>query len=98
LRPYDPPKKVLEIGFHLQDKYWGKGLAQEAGSAVIDYAFTTMDVSAIFAGHNPQNPASAHALTKLGFSYTHDEFYPSTGRFHPSYLLTRQVYEINKSQ
>jgi [ribosomal protein S5]-alanine N-acetyltransferase len=28
-------------------------------------------------------------LAKLGFHYTHDEFYPPTGLQHPSYLLMR---------
>jgi hypothetical protein len=26
-------------------------------------------------------------MNKLGFRYTHDEFYPPTGLNHPAYLL-----------
>jgi RimJ/RimL family protein N-acetyltransferase len=32
---------------------------------------------------------------KCGFKYTHDEFYPPTGLYHPSYLMTKQDY-MNK--
>jgi ribosomal-protein-alanine N-acetyltransferase len=92
LRLYDPESNIFEMGIHLKEKYWGKGFAQEACSAVIEYAFKTLKVNAIFAGHNPKNIASAQLLRKLGFTYTHDEFYPPTGLFHPSYLMTKQDY------
>jgi [ribosomal protein S5]-alanine N-acetyltransferase len=92
LRPYDSENNIFEIGIHLKENYWGKGLAREACSAVIEYAFNTLGVSALFAGHNPKNTASAQLLKKLGFTYTHDEFYPPTGLLHPSYLMTQQDY------
>jgi len=95
LRPYDSSKNILEIGIHLKDKYWGLGFAKEACFAVIEYAFETLRVNALFAGHNPQNISSAQLLKKLGFSYTHDEFYPPTGLEHPSYLMTKQDYKTN---
>lgn len=90
LRPYDPGNNVLELGVHIKEKYWRKGYANEACSAVIGHAFNTLGVKALFAGHNPQNAASAQMLTKLGFKYTHDEFYKPTGLYHPSYLLAKQ--------
>lgn len=87
LRPYDPEKNILEIGVHLKQKYWGMGFAKEACLCVIEHAFKTLKVNAIFAGHNPKNMSSANLLKKLGFEYTHDEFYEPTGLMHPSYLL-----------
>lgn len=90
LRPYDSENNILEMGVHLKEKYWGLGLAQEACSAVIEYAFKTLKVNAIFAGHNPKNKASSQLLKKLGFKYTHDEFYPPTGLYHPSYIKEKQ--------
>lgn len=90
LRPYDSENNILEMGIHLKEKYWGLGLAKEACSAVIEYAFKTLKVNAIFAGHNPKNKASSQLLKKLGFKYTHDEFYPPTGLYHPSYIMTNK--------
>ncbi|MDF2880810.1 MAG: acetyltransferase [Clostridiaceae bacterium] len=96
LRPYDDTEKILEIGIHLKEKYWGKGYAKEACSAVIAYAFNNLGVNALFAGHNPNNSASAGLLKKLGFTYTHDEFYPPTGLYHPSYIMKREDYTAMK--
>lgn len=94
LRPYNSEKNILELGIHLKERFWGSGYALEACSAVIDHAFNTLRVEALFAGHNPKNTASAELLKKLGFIYTHDEFYPPTGLQHPSYLITKQDYEM----
>jgi RimJ/RimL family protein N-acetyltransferase len=90
VRPYQPDERVYELGFHLRSPYWGKGLATEAANAVIQYAFNTLNASALFAGHHPENLASAKALMKLGFRYSHDEFYPPTGLNHPSYFLRKE--------
>ncbi len=89
LRPYRLEDRVLEFGVHLRPAHWRKGLAVEAANAVIEYAFARLDVRGVFAGHNPNNEASRQMLERLGFRYTHDEYYPPTGLHHPSYLLTR---------
>jgi RimJ/RimL family protein N-acetyltransferase len=89
LRPYRPENKCYEMGFHLRPAYWGRGLAVEAGRAVVALAFDRLGAEGIFAGHHPANTASRTVLEKLGFCFTHNEFYPPTGLEHPSYLLTR---------
>jgi ribosomal-protein-alanine N-acetyltransferase len=87
LRSYRPQDAIHEIGFHMRREFWGRGFAAEAARAVIRYAFVDLHVSALFAGHNPNNEASRRLLLRLGFEYTHDEFYAPTGLMHPSYLL-----------
>ena len=87
LRPYRPGEGVAELGVHLLPTHWHKGLAAEACGAVIRYARESLDLKALFAGHNPGNVASRQMLLKLGFEYTHDEHYPATGLQHPSYRL-----------
>ena len=79
--------KVYEVGFHLRPPFWGRGIATEAATAVLSHAFRTLEVDAVFVGHNPKNDKSRRLLLKLGFRYTHDEFYQPTGLMHPSYLL-----------
>ncbi|OGU54418.1 MAG: GNAT family N-acetyltransferase [Ignavibacteria bacterium RBG_13_36_8] len=100
LRPYDADKRINEIGVHILPSYWRKGFAAEALHKVMDYAFNELKVTALFAGHNPKNDSSRSLLAKIGFRYTHDEFYPPTGLNHPSYLLTaeeyRQLKKFNK--
>jgi len=92
LRPYDASKNVLEIGFHIRFEHWRQGYAFETARSVIQYAFNTIKVSGLFAGHNPKNEGSRYLLGKLGFRYTHDEFYSPTGLNHPSYMLTANDY------
>ena len=95
LRPYDLEAGIYELGFHIRSALWGRGYASEAARGVIAFAFNELNfdwlnVQALFAGHNPRNQASGRLLKKLGFRYTHDEYYEPTGLDHPSYLLTAQ--------
>ena len=85
LRPHGEDGEY-ELGFHLRPDFWKQGLAQEAGTAVIGYAFETLHANRLFAGHNPNNTASAGVLKRLGFIYIGDEFYAPTGLYHPSYI------------
>ena len=87
LRPYDLEKQIFELGFHFLPNYWGKGLATEAAQTVIAYAFGPLALKGLFAGHHPENAASARVLQKLGFLYTHNVLYPPTKLLNPSYFL-----------
>ena len=92
LRPYNLEKRVYEIGFHICPAFWGLGYASEAAHGVMKHAFKQLNARGIFAGHNPDNKASRSLLQKLGFHYTHDEYYEPTGLNHPSYMLTAYEY------
>lgn len=85
LRPWKPG--VPELGFHLRPEFWGRGLAFEAATAVVEYGFARFDATAIFAGHHPENVASRKLLLKLGFQYVGEEIYPVSGMLEPTYLL-----------
>lgn len=89
LRPYRPEDQIYELGIHLRPAYWGRGLAVEAGQAVIRYGFETLGAKGLFAGHHPGNAASRRLIEKLGFQFTHKELYAPTGLQHRSYLLER---------
>ncbi len=94
LRPYKLDERVFEMGVHLRPENWGQGLAQEAGRAVIEFAFETLGVKGLFAGHHPANDASRRLIEKLGFHFTHEEFYAPTGLNHPSYLLANPASRV----
>jgi NAD-dependent deacetylase len=57
-----------ELLFGLTRDHWGKGLAHEAGRAVIDYAFGTLRLPAIVAATDVPNERSARTLERLGMS------------------------------
>jgi RimJ/RimL family protein N-acetyltransferase len=95
LRPHGDDPGTPEFGVHISSRHWRQGHAFEAASCAIEYAFRIIGVKALFAGHNPANIASRGLLTRLGFVYTHDEFYEPTGLHHPSYVLTRNQAPSN---
>ena len=92
LRPYDPSRRILEIGFHVRSSHWRRGYASEAATRVMAHAFESVGATALFAGHHPDNVASRDLLRKLGFRHTHDELYEPTGLEHPSYRLTAEEH------
>jgi ribosomal-protein-alanine N-acetyltransferase len=92
LQPHKPAEGIYELGFQLRVAFWGRGFAREAAQAVVAHAFTALDIRALYAGHHPDNQASRGVLTRLGFQYTHDEFYPPTGQIEPCYLLLRSDF------
>ena len=62
-----------EIGFIFHPDYWGKGLAKEAVSALIDFGFRQRKLTKITADVDPRNARSIGLLTSLGFVETHRE-------------------------
>jgi RimJ/RimL family protein N-acetyltransferase len=59
-----------ELGYWLGVPHWGKGYATEAVRALIDHAFTDLDLEALHAGARVTNPASRRVLEKCGFQWT----------------------------
>lgn len=59
-----------ELGYWLGEPYWNRGYASEAATALRDYAFGTLKLDRVVAGHYADNHASGRILTKLGFRYT----------------------------
>lgn len=59
-----------EIGYLLDPAFWGKGLAQEALTAVIGRAFAVHALPCITADVDPRNAASLRLLARLGFRET----------------------------
>lgn len=87
----------LELGFHLLPSMWGRGLATEAGAAVAGWAFETLGVRRVYAGHHPDNGASGGVLRKLGFVFTRDVFFEPTGLMHPLYVLSAEAFAGRRS-
>lgn len=60
----------LEFGYWVARPWWGRGIATEAGRAVIANARDSLRVPRFVAGHFLDNPASGRVLQKLGFCPT----------------------------
>jgi len=63
------PSGAVELGYWIARSDWGRGIATEACTALIDIA-RTLRLSSIEASHFLDNPASGRVLEKLGFEPT----------------------------
>lgn len=59
---------IYELGYRFKRKHWGKGLATEASTAVLDYGFENLPCDTIYAMTDPANENSKKVLAKLGFA------------------------------
>jgi RimJ/RimL family protein N-acetyltransferase len=59
-----------DIGYRLDEKFWGKGYASEASFAWLKYAFETMNIKTIEAAAHAENVASNRILQKMGMQMT----------------------------
>ena len=55
-----------EIGWHLRRDRWGKGYATEAGRAILNYGFQSLQLPIIYVVVKPENLASVRVTQKLG--------------------------------
>ena len=58
-----------ELGYWINQKYWGQGIATEAAKAMIKYGFETLNLNSIIARHFQHNPASGRVMQKCGMKY-----------------------------
>ncbi len=65
----DEDSDSMEIGYSIGSRWWSKGYATEAVSAVINYAFEKIEVHRIYATHHIENTASGRVMEKSGMSF-----------------------------
>jgi RimJ/RimL family protein N-acetyltransferase len=65
LKPLPDGVGEIEIGWHLHPDAWGRGLATEAGAALLAHGFT-LGLDEIWAVTHLDNERSANVCTKLG--------------------------------
>ncbi|WP_336986986.1 GNAT family N-acetyltransferase [Altererythrobacter aquiaggeris] len=76
----DAHGEETQLGYWIARPYWGRGIASEAGAAILRAAHM-LGHRRIFAGHFLDNPASGRVLLKLGFR--------STGEISPLFSCAR---------
>ncbi|AMW03907.1 GNAT family N-acetyltransferase [Gemmatimonas phototrophica] len=55
-----------ELGYWIGQPYWGRGLATEAVTALLRFAFEDLHLNRLQASYLPRNPASGRVLAKVG--------------------------------
>ncbi len=61
-------RRRVELGWVLDDEYWGKGIMPEAARSVLEYLFS-VGYERIQATHNVANPKSGRVMEKIGMKY-----------------------------
>ena len=67
LTRWTPDHRSAALTYCLHDAVWGQGYATEAASALLRWAFDTLDLNRVQAEADTRNIASARVLEKLGF-------------------------------
>ncbi len=84
-----------EIGYVLDDTYWGMGYTPEAVMKVLHYAFYDEEMKEIVCGHYEENKQSKRVIEKCGFVYTHDEerdHFDKTKKTVNMYKISKEMY------
>lgn len=89
----DISRLTAEIGYWIGEEHWGKGIATEAVTAIVDYAFENTDLVRIFGIVFHPNKASAAVLENAGFRF---EGTQRSAIFKNKEILDALVYAVVK--
>jgi ribosomal-protein-alanine N-acetyltransferase len=56
-----------ELGYAIVRSHWRQGYASEVATAMVRFAFNTLDLHRLEADVDPRNIPSTHVLERLGF-------------------------------
>lgn len=99
LKPEDTPIGYInvsggesrDLGYGLHRAYWCRGIAAEAGRAVVE-ALRRAGVPYVTATHDVNNPASGAVMRKLGMTYR----YSYVEQWQPKdFPVTFRMYQLN---
>ena len=62
--------ELIDLGYRLLPKAWGKGYASEAAGHTLTFGFRQLNLPVISACAHIENIASIHILEKIGMEYT----------------------------
>jgi RimJ/RimL family protein N-acetyltransferase len=74
-----------EIGYILRRDHWGRGLANEALSALLDHAFGALGLHRLEADIDPRNTESIRLVERLGFK--------KEGHLRERYFLASEIQD-----
>src|SRR5262249_39935305 len=77
----------LEVGYHFNRKYWGRGFATEAARACMDYAFNQLGRRRIISMIRPENTPSRRVAERNGLRIEKEVYW--RGYQHYVYALER---------
>jgi [ribosomal protein S5]-alanine N-acetyltransferase len=85
LHRIDREHRRAELGYILRRDHWGRGLAHEALTALVDHAFGALGLHRLEADIDPRNLASIRSVERLGFKLE--------GRLRERYFLAGEIQD-----
>lgn len=83
LLPWDIGGRTeVEVAYLLDKRHWGRGLATEAGRAIVDHAFATLAVDRLICLIDPANGASRRVAGRLGMTLLWSDYVDEYGPAH----------------
>lgn len=90
--PFPP---AVEIGWRLDEPFWGKGYASEAAQGALAYAFDKLGVEEIISFTAEINEPSQKVMQRIGMTHDGEYFdHPALEKGHP--LERHILYRIHK--
>jgi ribosomal-protein-alanine N-acetyltransferase len=80
-----PKKRIAEMGYFIEAKYWGNGLGAEAAGLVLTHAFTIENADEVRASCDVENRHSERVMQKCGMQICNN----STTQSRKHYRITR---------
>jgi ribosomal-protein-alanine N-acetyltransferase len=65
---HDFYRKNAELGYWIAEEYWGRGIVPAAVKLMVNYGFSTFDITRIYARTFDTNIKSQRVLEKAGFT------------------------------
>lgn len=95
VRDDTPVGKIVDAGYFIYPKFWGKGYTTEAFKRVIEFAFSDNDVYRIFTGCLAENVGSERVMQKCGLikEAEHIDY-----EWHDGKMKTRLEYRLLKKE
>ncbi|EIE02599.1 GNAT family N-acetyltransferase [Leptospira licerasiae] len=84
---------AIEIGWRLNQNFWGRGYAKEAAAEVLKFGFENLRVKDIVSFTSRINHPSRGVMNSLGFSYSGEFEHPRVKLGSP--LRTHVLYRIH---
>jgi RimJ/RimL family protein N-acetyltransferase len=82
---------AVEIGWRLDPRVWGLGLATEGARAVLAYGFDVLELESVVSIYEPDNVASGRVMVHLGMQFDRDTVDPARD-------LPLRVYRLSRAQ
>jgi RimJ/RimL family protein N-acetyltransferase len=65
----DASNENAELGYWIDESWWGRGVCSRAARCLIEFGFSALGLNRIHAHHLERNPASGRVMEKAGMQY-----------------------------